>query len=110
MRKLDIEDVKNATWRQKDRIQSISKLALQYLTDPDKKIRREVSECVCCFYSSKIGGSAITETHCRICDASMIFSSTCTDYLCPKCAAETGLCKCCGAGLELKVSKSLRLE
>ena len=68
-------------------------------------------ECKCCSYlfPDRIGGAAITETECGICNKPMVFSSTCVDALCKHCAAENLLCKRCGADIDMKYRRKPRL-
>jgi hypothetical protein len=72
--------------------------------DTNKKNR--LNDCLCksCFYIShmRVGGAAITNRPCGICESDMRFSSTATDVVCKPCASENNLCKQCGSHIELK--------
>jgi len=52
--------------------------------------------------SDRIGGAAITTRPCGLCDHQMTFSNTSTDALCQDCGQANGLCRRCGADVELK--------
>lgn len=64
----------------------------------------ENDQCKYCTFirPDRIGGAAMTEASCGLCQKPLMFGSTCTDRLCPDCARNNGLCKHCGADLELK--------
>lgn len=68
-------------------------------------------ECKACSYlfPDRIGGSAMTETVCGICENPMLFGSTNTDVLCRKCADANQLCKHCGGDVDLKIRRNKRL-
>lgn len=82
-------------------IRRIEKAKLM-VNDPNKKERQERQLCVSCNYSERIGGQSITYSRCGICSREMSFPSTATDLLCKDCAVNNGLCKCCGADIDLK--------
>lgn len=103
--KTDIATFQNNTWHSKDRYAAIIERAAKLLADPDKANRVKASECVVCFYGSKIGGAAITSQPCGLCGEMMDFGSTCTDNFCLKCASEHSLCKHCGADVNLKTRR-----
>lgn len=90
-----------------EQIESVLKKAEQLQTDPNKEERLGVSLCKCCFYvhTSRMGGASITTKPCGICEREMMFPSTATDKICPTCAHENGLCKRCGADIDLKVRR-----
>jgi hypothetical protein len=95
-----------ATERSKDAFAHILNRAKTLQEDAEKKKRLATGECVVCFYSSRIGGSAITESSCQNCKKEMIFGSTCIDKLCSECAGKENLCKYCGADIDLKIRRS----
>lgn len=103
---LDICGVLSATWLRHQMVQSTLERAEQYKTDPDKKARRKKQECMPCFYNkARIGGSAMTDTNCRLCDTEMMFGNTCVDALCLECAKEKDLCKYCGGDYRLRFKR-----
>lgn len=103
LRKLTLDDVNDKTYFKKRHLEYIKR----YLEDPEKKERIKEQECVCCYYSSKIGGAAMTQTQCGLCEKEMYFGSTCVDALCQECAKNNKLCKHCGADMEYKTRKKL---
>lgn len=110
-KKITLYDVQWATQSARDRIDYHSKIALRLLNDDEKQIRMTKSLCPVCYYSdSRIGGSAITHTNCSLCEKELCFSNTCTDKLCEICAMGKGLCKHCGAAVNLKISRSLSFD
>ena len=55
-----------------------------------------------CFGGSRIGGAAMTRWTCAFCGKQAWCGNTAVDVLCHDCAAEHGLCKHCGADIDLK--------
>ncbi len=90
--------------RAKHQITSIIKRAEKLQADPDKQKRLDMNLCLCCYYANnpRMGGASMTQRPCGLCEQEMRFSSTATDVLCGSCATEQGLCKQCGADIELK--------
>lgn len=78
--------------------------------DPDKGRRLNKQECVVCYYTAKVGGQAMTETNCGICDKTMLYASTVTNKLCYECASMHDLCQCCGADIKLRVRRNVDLS
>lgn len=103
MKKFDIEDVR---FRTAAAVQHLNKLAM-IVHDVRPVERREAQECRICFYDSKIGGAAMTNSNCKLCGVEMNFGSTNVDALCMQCAQSHKLCKHCGADVELKQRNSL---
>lgn len=90
------------------RIEWATTRALACATDPDKKERRSASFCKSCWYSDgRIGGAAMTNRPCGICEKDQMYSSTATDVLCSPCASSHKLCKECGADVELRPRRKL---
>ena len=78
------------------------------LTDDSEKARRLANNlCMCCFYvhGTRMGGAAMTNRDCGICDQDMLFGSTATDVICPPCATKHELCKQCGSDINLRVRR-----
>jgi len=100
---LTIEDVQWKTSMQKSRIEHLHKI----LADPDRENRIENQECVLCHYDSKIGGAAMTQSTCGICETETHSSNTNIDRLCKECAKNHRLCKHCGADIEYKNRRTL---
>lgn len=89
----------------KSRMQSIIDLAMKLEHDPEKHNRVQSCLCRMCYYGSRIGGAAITAEACMCCGEEQTYGSTNTDALCLNCAKTTGLCKHCGADIELRVRR-----
>ena len=70
--------------------------------DPERKERLAKQECVVCYKAGRLGGAAMTTALCGICAKEMYFGNTNTDALCPECAKAAGLCRHCGADIDLK--------
>jgi len=103
MKKFDLEDVRYRTHMQKDRLESYKK----FFDDPDKLKRLEEQECVICYYNSKFGGAAMTDSNCGLCETKMNFGSTNVDKLCTDCSKMHELCKHCGADINYKKRNKL---
>lgn len=106
-RKLNYSDVENANWSRKEQVDATTARALQYLSDPECDKRWASVQCVVCYYGTRIGGAAMTKSYCGHCQMGMVFNSTSTDKLCPACAVQLDLCKHCGAGIDLKLKRTL---
>lgn len=96
--KLDVVKIRVAT---RAAIRRFEKAKLM-VDDPNKKERQEKQLCISCYYSDRIGGQCIAYSRCGICSIGMSFPSTVTDIICKGCAINNGLCKCCGADIDLK--------
>jgi hypothetical protein len=97
-KKITLEDINHRTFMQKSRLGHFTRIVM----DSSEEKRLEEQECRCCFYDSKIGGAAMTETNCSNCEKILYFESTNTDKLCEDCAKKHKLCKHCGADMEYK--------
>lgn len=100
-------DQSSVTWntdRSIERVRHTTALALKYVTDPDKLSRlSEALECIPCYYNgSRIGGAAMTQRPCGVCEEMMMFGNTCTDVVCQKCAKQYELCLHCGSDLKMR--------
>lgn len=96
-------NIQYATAMANNRVKDILARAERLKTDPDKAKRMEEHVCVVCFYQAGfIAGQAITYQPCMRCHQEQMYSSTATDALCMPCAELSGLCKHCGADIELK--------
>lgn len=67
--------------------------------DPKKEERQKVRLCKVCYYTTKIAGSAITESECSLCGKTIVNSSTDCHRVCNECSIENELCVRCGADL-----------
>lgn len=99
-------DVSNITWnteRHKDTISYWRKRLEKIDKDPDRKKRLADCLCAICYYEkSRIGAAVCTQVQCAYCDAMLSSGNSAVDVLCKECASKTGLCRCCGADVELK--------
>ena len=77
-------------------------------TDNDKPNRLIKQECVYCYYigNSRVGGCAMTEAPCSICEKVIMYGSTCTNKVCLNCAKLHNLCTYCGADIELRIRRT----
>lgn len=72
-------------------------LALSALADSKKEKRLANQECPYCYYfSSKLGGAAMTHWECALCDVGETGGSTNTPVLCWGCAKREDRCRSCG--------------
>ena len=101
---IDRVSIERSNENAKEVIDNITQRAENLKNDPDCEQRLKEHLCKACFYVRKGGmaGTAFTDRPCGICDKVMTFSSTATDAICPSCAEDNGLCKKCGADMELK--------
>lgn len=84
-------------------IEATKKIIDDIASDAERKVRLEKQECPFCFYrKSRIGGAAMTSVQCGLCDETVRSSNTNVDVLCKMCAKDNGLCKHCGADIDLK--------
>lgn len=71
--------------------------------DVDRKKRLAAGECVMCHYDrSRIGCAVCTSVQCAFCDEVLYSGSSNIDLMCTACAVKAGLCKHCGADIDLK--------
>ena len=104
-RKMDVASMTSSTALSRSRMDATLRLAAKFQEDPQKTERLAASLCIPCFYSSALGGAAMTQEPCMCCGVVQMYGSTNTDALCLKCAQETHLCKHCGGDVELRVSR-----
>ncbi len=79
--------------------------AEEVTNDARKQERLSSHECKACFYSSRIGGAAMTSRPCMSCGSVEMYGSTNTDVLCRSCATQHELCKHCGGDLEIRTRR-----
>lgn len=106
-------NITNITFVQQDRLDATIKHAALISADAQKAERHAVAECVLCYtgYSNgRLGGARCTTVLCGLCDKELHFGSTCVDRLCLECAKAHGLCKHCGADVDLKQRRKLWLK
>lgn len=100
--RIDSASIEWANETAKDRISYARKLVDAFDNDPNRDERLEHGECVICFGASRIGGAACTSRQCGLCDQIVRSGNTNVDVLCIDCAKRHGLCKHCGADIDLK--------
>lgn len=95
------------TWR--NRVgQDALRQASNAVNDTKREKRLAAHECQYCYYlAGRVGGAAMTQSNCRSCNVEHWNSSTCTDEFCEACAKKFGICRHCGADLDLKTRKVL---
>ena len=104
-KKLNKANMLDATASAKRRVKEWIDLAEEVSKDTRKALRLERCECKACFYSSRVGGNAITIRACAICGIDQVYGSSCTDVLCLGCATDHLLCNHCGGDLEMRVRR-----
>jgi hypothetical protein len=109
--KIDRCIIHNASYQSKNYVKKYIELGEKLKTDPDKKNRLDVHECMSCFYifHGRVGGSMMTDAECGICGKIMHFSNTCVDKLCDECANKYQLCKRCGSDIQARVRRNVDL-
>lgn len=100
--RIDSASIEWANMTAKDRIDYARRLVNAFDNDPNRDERLEHSECVICFGASRIGGATCTSRQCGLCDCIVRSGNTNVDVLCIACAKGNGLCKHCGADIDLK--------
>ena len=99
--KIDRVSIEQRNWRNKEHIKDIREKLAAF---DSYKVTNKTDLCGYCatIMRGRIGGAAITNSECSLCKEDMMFSNTCVDVLCSKCALDNRLCKHCGADIELK--------
>lgn len=105
-KKIDRVSITRRSQESRDLMEDVILKSERVSNDPDKKDRLEKCQCKSCYYlRGRIGGAAITNKPCDMCKEEQMFSSTCTDALCTKCAKDNDLCKFCGGDLHMRVRR-----
>lgn len=94
-----------ATEWAKSRVNHIIAEAKELENDDRVEDRTARHLCKACYYSSRIGGAAITTQECMCCGEVQTYGSTSTDALCKPCAIKHSLCKRCGGDLEMRTKR-----
>lgn len=100
-----------ATRRARAWNQRILETAAALQSDADRERRLEAQLCACCYYvrSPQLSQPAVARQPCGLCGTVQIYPTLATDVLCLECAKQADLCKRCGADLELRPDRVLRL-
>ena len=98
-RNITTNSIRLANHRANHEIKSMRKR----LADFDNHDHGKDGYCKFCTFirPDPIGGAAMTNAECGLCDTVMTFGSTVTDVLCKSCAEHNQLCRRCGADLDL---------
>lgn len=100
---LDSMAIEYRTTRHVEEIKRLRERLATFDADAEKTERIEQVLCKCCYYStSQIGGQSMSSRQCASCDLIINAPHTCVDVLCVDCAERRGLCKRCGADINLK--------
>lgn len=98
---------RETTWR-RDRVEHARKLVA--LADGEQaKERRAAVLCPVCYIGGTQGGATSTERPCAFCETTLRSGNACVEVLCAKCAAESQLCRRCGADIDLKYRRKRKL-
>lgn len=101
--KVDAYNISWDTERGRDRIAYFRKMLGKVDDDPEKAKRLAQAECPLCYYEkSRIGAAVCTQVQCAFCDKKLSSGNSCVDKMCLACAVKAGLCKHCGADVNLK--------
>jgi len=101
--KVDTYSVTWANERHKESIAYYRRRLKSVDEDPKRKERIAASECAMCHYDkSCIGAAVCTFSPCAFCDERLYSGNSNIDLMCTACAAKAGLCKHCGADIDLK--------
>ena len=105
-RRVDLVSIEFATSRNQMHVDSM----IEAVENFKKKKHGVNGECKYCSYikTTRIGGSAMTESECGLCEKMMVFSSTVVDRLCRDCAERNLLCKHCGGDIDMKIRRKKR--
>lgn len=109
--KIDRCSIERATGNGQYYVKAMLDRARLMYEDNDRDARIRESFCVHCYRpygAGGIGGAACTNRECGLCDTTIHSGSTNIDMLCPKCAVENGLCRHCGADVDLKFRRKAR--
>lgn len=99
---IDRAFVERMNGEHKDRIRYYKKWVERVTADANRSQRLKAQECIICYGGSRIGGAACTRWTCAFCGKSGFGGNTNVDVLCIDCAKAAGLCKHCGADIDLK--------
>lgn len=99
---IDNATITSATEQAKSRVEYWQRMTRLIADDANRRHRLAAGLCPVCYYeSSRIGGAAITTSQCGLCDEQLSSGNTNIDVLCQACAGKSGLCKHCGADVNL---------
>lgn len=107
MKKITKEYSKNITYYSQELANKRIASVASYVADSNKEARLKVSECPVCFYlkTGRVGGAAMTEWLCGICEEKQRASSTNHGTICATCAKTHNLCSYCGGDIALNINR-----
>lgn len=109
-RKVDKASIEWANNLANQRIDCDRELISNVDNDPKRAERLAKQECPICFYvTGRIGGAAVTFAECAFCGTRIMSGNTNIDVMCGECAKAAGLCKHCGADIDLKNRRKRKL-
>jgi len=102
-RNIDAATIQFQTSGVVERLRAYRSLLAKIDADAERTKRLAACECPMCFYErSRIGGCALTSAQCAFCDETLHSGNTNIDVTCQACAKIAGICKHCGADVDLK--------
>ena len=105
---IDRCSIERANGRANIHVETIVRRAKDYTEDPRRNQRLDAAECVACHYRMRVGGATTTRRPCGICGRTIRSPNTDIGVMCAECAKANGLCKHCGADVELKTRRKSR--
>ena len=109
--KIDRASIERTTNEVASYVRALIERAEAMKDDDDRRNRLDVSECVYCYApygAGRQGGTKTTQLECGLCSTIIYSGTTNCDVLCVECARKNGLCKHCGADVDLKVRRKKR--
>lgn len=100
--RVDAVSVERANGYGREYVKWITDRARQITEDQSREQRLAIMECVVCCGERRQGGTKGTKRPCGCCQVELRSNSTNIDVLCLDCAKRMGLCKHCGADIDLK--------
>jgi len=99
--RIDRVYIERVNGEHKMRIEMYRRMLDRIQNDPNKQERLESQECVMCYGVPRIGGTSVTKRQCAFCKEMVSSCNTNVNVLCGGCAKTAGLCRHCGADIEL---------
>jgi len=100
--KIDINDIYYNNFLRKEHIKNLMEIAEKFQKDPDKKARKKENNCIPCYYYNGMHGNNMPIKNCDFCKKPVQYFNSDVDKICLDCASKYGLCKRCGADIDLK--------
>ena len=108
-RRYDRYTYEQRTDQKQHELSKVINLALRCGADPAKEQRLKEGKCLLCYYreGGRVGAAAITTTECCFCESVLQAGNTAVDLACQNCAVKHGVCRECGADLNLKLRRKV---